>query len=66
MVLNCEYYRDGMCVYIPRNLPVAVYEKCWVDELRVPNKQEIADNCVCKRAIRTIKQRDLELVVNST
>ncbi len=63
-MIDCENYVDGMCVYVPRMINAAVYEKCWVDKLEVPNKQEIADNCVCKRFIRTIKQRDLELTVS--
>jgi len=58
MYINCENCRDGMCVYIPKNLKMVIYQKCPCTYLSEKDRANVIKNCASKTLIRKIKERD--------
>lgn len=66
-MINCEIYREGMCVYIPKNLSkeMTIVQKCSCELYPKDMQERISEKCTMKNTIRKLKERDqvLELKV---
>jgi len=56
--MKCNYYVDGMCMYISRNPLPIVYNICQCKEAFV---EEETKNCLVRKAIEGIKEKEIEL-----
>jgi len=55
----CLYYAKGMCVYC--NHKAAIFEPCHFENFSEEFKTEYMKNCLQKKAIESIKQRENNL-----
>ncbi len=54
----CEYYHEGMCIYIPKNKgSSAVYEKCQGENI----KEYSVENCLQRKTIDKLQEKDKKL-----
>lgn len=62
-MINCEIYREGMCVYIPKNLSgdMAIMQKCTYALYPESIQENMSKNCAMKTTIRKLKEKDRAL-----
>lgn len=60
MVVKCENYREGMCVYLSRDLERAIFEECYCAKFPDEYREKEVKNCKKRDAIKILKKRDLE------
>ncbi len=64
MSINCQYYHEGMCLYLNRRF--AVFEKCWPSTMSNEYREKFTENCSLKDIIKKLdrieKKSELEEV----
>lgn len=58
VVVNCENYRDGNCMYIPKSLKIGIYQKCYCASLANEDRNKIVEKCMLRVLIQKLRERD--------
>lgn len=59
--MNCEYYKQEMCIYFPKDLDYSpVFQACLLKHLGGTYLENFVNNCKVRKDIEKLKEKEVK------